>query len=311
MADANPSPKSLTWINVSIFVLAILLLAFVCILLSVNLYFQYHNYSLAIDAALKSPAKEAAILTVGISRAFDFAVVKTSATFLGFVLVIFGSAFVLRIAETAYSIDIDSAQVGKVSFQSTSPGLIIATLGVTVIVLSLYKDTEVNFESSQITESGENSITPVPILNPRSQITNIPAAHKPTPTPLVAEPICYNERIDLNDGAKLAKTIDGLVACLKANPTKTISIGVTLGNKRGIKPAMNQHLSERKVIKISKMIIDKGISKTRLTVIANGEASGPDNVQRTDKDTVSFSLGDINTQETIQSNSQPHLAPKN
>lgn len=286
-------PKSLTWLNMSIFVLAILLLTFVCMLLSVNLYFQYHNYSFAIDAALKSSSpNEAAIISVGISRAFDFAVVKTSATFLGFVLVIFGAAFVLRVAETAYSLDIDSAQVGKISLQSTSPGLVIATLGVLVIALSLYKDAEIEFDFSQIAETDGITKTSVPKVIKNGAIRSNTVTNTPTLTPIDATPICPVEGIDLNDSAKLSKTIDSLVTCLKANPSKNLSIQVTLGNKLGIKPAMSQMLSERKTSEISQMLIKKGISPSRLILKAKGETADPDNGKSTNVDTVTFGLYD-------------------
>lgn len=126
------------------------LLALVAAMLAMNLVFQYHNYQLAMgDTAALSPL-DRAIMAVEVSRALDFAVVKTSATFMGYLLVFLGTAFVLRAAQAAYSLRTEGGEgLPKLTLTSTSPGLVLATLGVLSVGLALYSKTKIELTASQ------------------------------------------------------------------------------------------------------------------------------------------------------------------
>jgi len=127
----------------SLFGLVSVLLFLICTLLAVNLYLQWNNYNqgirLIIDGGLN---RHDAIITY--SRAMDFAFVKTSTIFLGFVLVFVGALYLLRLNESAYSIGINKGDA-KVTFQTASPGLVLVTLGVVTILVTTYNKSYISF----------------------------------------------------------------------------------------------------------------------------------------------------------------------
>lgn len=71
------------------------------------------------------------------SRAKDFANMKLASTLLGFLLVFVGALYLLKVFNLSYNASYESDAVGKVSLQTTSPGLVMITLGVAVIFVAL------------------------------------------------------------------------------------------------------------------------------------------------------------------------------
>lgn len=120
----------------SLFFVVCTALGTLMLLLCASLYVQYSNYRAALAHVLKNstPIDHASVISY--SRALDFAVVKTSALFLAFALVFVGALYVLRIAETGYKLGAGT-NAGKLSLQTSSPGLVMVTLGVILIAFVL------------------------------------------------------------------------------------------------------------------------------------------------------------------------------
>jgi uncharacterized membrane protein YjgN (DUF898 family) len=115
-----------------IILVAVVLTVFTITLLLGNLYFQYTNYEQAITQSLEEGFVDyAAVLSL--SRAYDFAVLKTSGMFLGYGLIMLGSIFVLRRQQDTYELDLGSAEAGRLILRSSSPGLIVISLGVVLM----------------------------------------------------------------------------------------------------------------------------------------------------------------------------------
>ena len=120
------------------------------IILASNLSFQYMNYRDGIKFALSDPKymDHASVLTY--SRAWDFAVVKTSALFLSFLLIFTGALYVLRAGETNFELKAENADL-KGSLSLSSPGLIMITLGVLLVAYVLSNKTYVEYNRQGLT----------------------------------------------------------------------------------------------------------------------------------------------------------------
>jgi hypothetical protein len=122
----------------SLFAVVCVVLGFLFLLLCTSLYVQYSSYHAAIvygqGIGVGLPPDHASVISY--VRAFDFAVVKTSALFLAYALVFVGALYVLRVGEATYELSAGT-KAGNGSFQTSSPGLVLVTLGVILIALVL------------------------------------------------------------------------------------------------------------------------------------------------------------------------------
>src|SRR4051812_33721450 len=94
-------------LDVAIFATIAIVLAALIALLASNLCFQYINYRDGINRALTEAGvvDHGSILTY--SRAWDFAVAKTSALFLSFLLAFTGALYVLRSTEVRFDASVE------------------------------------------------------------------------------------------------------------------------------------------------------------------------------------------------------------
>jgi hypothetical protein len=138
-------------IDIGIFLIVAVVLIALIVLMSSNLYFQYMNYRDGIKLAIADPRyiDHASILTY--SRAWDFAVIKTSALFLSFLLIFTGALYILRVGESQFSIEAQKGDI-KASLASTSPGLIMVTLGVFLVAFVLWNKTSVDYSRQGLSQ---------------------------------------------------------------------------------------------------------------------------------------------------------------
>ena len=104
------------------------------------------------------------------SRAMTADATKSSALYLGFVVVLVGCLFVLYGVEAFYSLKVQQKEI-KSALETSSPGLVLITLGIVVIVVTLATKAEFTTDVTwanaaartgdflqQATESGEPSL---------------------------------------------------------------------------------------------------------------------------------------------------------
>jgi hypothetical protein len=125
-------------------VVSVVLTAILSLLIA-NLAFQYRNYSSAISAALSGGEIVDHAVVLSYSRAWDFAVVKTSSLFLAFLLIFTGALYVLRAIEHELALDIKALSGG--SLKSSSPGLVMISLGVLLVALVMYSKSYVEYKA--------------------------------------------------------------------------------------------------------------------------------------------------------------------
>jgi hypothetical protein len=81
----------------------------------------------------------------GFARARDFAMLKSATIFMGFILIFVGCLYVLRKSISSFALD-----AGKHgSLQTTSPGLVMVTLGVVLVLATLHWTSTIEFESQR------------------------------------------------------------------------------------------------------------------------------------------------------------------
>jgi hypothetical protein len=136
-----------------LFVIVSLIMVVLTSLFVVELAIQWQDYRSGIRAALAGPVQDHAA-ALSYSRALDAAIVKTAALFLGYLLVFTGALYVLRTASIGYSI---AAKTGSFdgSLQTSSPGLVIITLGVFLVAVTILTRSDVNYEGPMATTVGQ------------------------------------------------------------------------------------------------------------------------------------------------------------
>ena len=160
----NPPDRSLShaFLDRTIILVAVMLTLFTIALLLGNLYFQYTKYGQAISHALDKDfvnymgfVDYAAVLSL--SRAYDFAVLKTSGMFLGYGLIMLGSIFVLRRQQETFELDVGKAEAGRLLLRSSSPGLIMIFFGVVLMCTMVLVKQSIRYETPIKVERVERS----------------------------------------------------------------------------------------------------------------------------------------------------------
>lgn len=142
MAD---SERATNWIlDTGLFVAACVSGIFVCRLLWIELISQQGVYRSAIELASKHNNDD---LIINYARALDFATVKLSTVLLGFILAFLGALYVLRIQASVFKGSVTSTGTGG-TIETSSPGLVMLTLGVVAVICSLFSKSYLANESA-------------------------------------------------------------------------------------------------------------------------------------------------------------------
>ena len=151
------------WLDIALFFIVTLFLVAVGAMLSWNIYTQYVNYAVAIDSALSGKRTIDHSAVIAYSRAWDFAIVKTSSLFISVIIILIGSLYVLRSAESHFKIASQSDWF-KGTFSTSSPGLAIILMGVVLAAFSLNYKSDVGYKSTATRTFEE---TPADLVAPR------------------------------------------------------------------------------------------------------------------------------------------------
>ena len=113
------------------------------VLLLCVIYVQLNMYHTAMNSELVRTGRidHAAVLAYG--RSADYAASKYVALLLGFALIFLGSAYVLRTSTVGYSVSVAHKEINA-SLATSSPGLVLATLGVVLVALAILTQSDIN-----------------------------------------------------------------------------------------------------------------------------------------------------------------------
>ena len=125
-------------LDARLFGVVVLMITVMMIILMLGLAIEAQNYRTALSTVAGNNT-----LIFAYSRAFESALTRVSALFLSFLLVFTGVLFVLRTANIAYDLHLSGTTGEGKGFQAalaaTSPGLVIATLGVALVAIVFLK----------------------------------------------------------------------------------------------------------------------------------------------------------------------------
>jgi hypothetical protein len=157
------------YLDKSLFLVVAMMLLFTVALLSVNLVFQHRNYDTGITAALKSNNIDHAVI-ITYTRSWDFAIAKISSIFLAFCLILIGALYVLRAATASYSFSV-TGQSRNSSLETSSPGLVMVTLGVVLMAIVILSGSTVEYKSPDVSPMmwGQRTIPPDAAVTPNEQ----------------------------------------------------------------------------------------------------------------------------------------------
>jgi hypothetical protein len=135
--------RHLSW---ALFSVVCVTLLCVVALLGFSLYVQSRNYSAGVSASLAtSPINPVAVIAY--SRSLDFAIAKMSAICLGFLLIFVGALYVLRTADSDFALELEREDA-RASLQTSSPGLVMITLGVALVAIAILNKSDVDLGPS-------------------------------------------------------------------------------------------------------------------------------------------------------------------
>lgn len=140
----------------SLFVVVSTVLGLLMLVLFLSLYVQFDNYHNAIIREFESVAQINHASIISYSRALDFAVAKMIALFSACTLVLIGALYVLRIGEAEYKLAVGNEK-GKGTLQTSSPGLVMVTLGAVLIVLVLNTKSTIEYNSLPDISDGQSN----------------------------------------------------------------------------------------------------------------------------------------------------------
>jgi len=142
----------------------VIILAIIGTVLIRNLNALNSSYETVINQVLKDVPKSELekagnySTLLAFSRAKDFSNMKASAMFVGFLLIFTGALYLVKVFNLSYAINVHKEDLGSFSVNSNSPGLVMVTLGVGVMLCVLIIKTDVDY-SFETGNYGKEQIT--------------------------------------------------------------------------------------------------------------------------------------------------------
>lgn len=270
--------------RVAIGALAILSLTVVGILIT-NVTFQCINYSGIINNHITKSSTPNYALILAFSRALDFAVMKTSTVFIGFLLAIVGALYVLRIGSSGYNLTIDAPGNTRFTLQTASPGLVMVTFGIIVVLVALNNKSLVTYEQEADPPSNGTQVTLLPSEGTKDSVPISIAKDiiQTVEKPKQKKPVKVDKRKPVESVGKIfqprsavltangKRYLESLATRLLADSKTSITIeGETdpdIGSELGIA------LAERRASVIKKFLFNRSVDARSIKMITYGEES--------------------------------------
>lgn len=146
-----PPPAARAWearLDLVLLVAATAVLAIAVGLLVYTILTQTAVYrsSIAVELAGDGPINHHAVLAY--ARSGDFAAAKSVALCLGFALIFLGAGYTLRAAQTTYNLSVSRDDLAKASLVTSSPGLVMISLGVVLVAMAVLTQSHVDLNGS-------------------------------------------------------------------------------------------------------------------------------------------------------------------
>jgi hypothetical protein len=135
--ETPPAPVLSQRSDRALFVIVTIILGVIALMMAGSFAFQYGATRDFAAQAARGP-KPDPVLALTALRFAEASLLRISTFFLSFVLIYVGALYVLRSAQTSYSASVEGGGI-KTAFQATSPGLVLATLGVGLVLVATFK----------------------------------------------------------------------------------------------------------------------------------------------------------------------------
>ncbi|MFL6730001.1 MAG: hypothetical protein ACJ8D6_06745 [Sphingomicrobium sp.] len=153
----------------------IVLLALVVSAILWNVSTQVSNYQEALrqEMASQAPSK---VFLLSANRALDFVLIRSAALLFGVVLTLLGGLYLFRLFDAPIELNAGRSQEGSISLRTSSPGMLMISLGVILIIATVYARSSVNYRyetGNGVARESASSIRDDPsATNPTGSMTN-------------------------------------------------------------------------------------------------------------------------------------------
>ncbi len=127
-----------------IFACTLLLLGFVVGVVLWNVAAQMGHYETALTQELNSQAPSKVFL-ISANRALDFVLIRSAALIFGVTLTLLGALYLFKVFDTPFDLSAGGAEKLNLSFKTSSPGLVMITLGVVLVISTVYARSTVSY----------------------------------------------------------------------------------------------------------------------------------------------------------------------
>lgn len=268
------------------------------VLLFSSVAVQQKTYSQIIGRLSDGAEIQDYALVLAFARAMDFAVLKTSAVFMGFLLVLLGALYVLHAARSGYRLSVEMGGGSKLALHTASPGLVLVTLGVVVVLLSINSRSQIDYSADRLRadaagsslsapKSGNSSIMESDVVAfARSNSQNKPpftstgaAARAPQSIGALGCNLDASPTVQLFKSGESDFSEEGrefLQSCveyLNQNPNVGVSVEGE-GDGPGSSREMDGGLGEQRSWAIKRFLEAKGVDRRRVQIVSFGESGG-------------------------------------
>lgn len=165
--ETQPETPRSHKLDVTICVAVISVAGVALVVLGITSWNQMENYNRIIDRVVENQQQIDHAALIAYMRSSHFSTVKGTALIFSFLVVLIGSLYIQRVATTHFHLEAQSRNLKGV-FLTTSPGLVMVTLGVILVIVSLVSESAINYSSGYNPE-GQNE--PPESLPQRKPIT--------------------------------------------------------------------------------------------------------------------------------------------
>jgi len=276
--------KLIDWILLTV---VLVVLAAVSFMLANNLKAQNTVYDHVIAHADSLATRDSSYFDDGnaavlaFARSRDFANMKAAGMFIGFLLLFTGALYLLKVFNLSYKLNADNTPAGSISLESTSPGLIMITLGTALIIVALVTKTSVDYN---VKTTGIDPVAMQKALTALAAVQNdqgeTPGAQSTTkpnkrgqkqtattpPLPEIADGtfLTSDMKTSVNDPVNQTK-FQSLANALKADPTKKVLLRATNAGS-----AKDFHKARQLALAIQNLLLAMGVPSKQISVVAFG-----------------------------------------
>ena len=153
-----------------IFACTLLLLGFVVGVVLWNVAAQVGHYEAALTQELNSQAPSKVFL-ISANRALDFVLIRSAALIFGVTLTLLGALYLFKVFDAPFDLSAGGVEKLNLSLKTSSPGLVMITLGVVLVISTVYARSTVSYNY----ETAPGRVRETASSAPRDQTRAAPA----------------------------------------------------------------------------------------------------------------------------------------